>query len=955
MVAKKKPSIISVFILIILFPFAQALGWDQGAYPARDFSNRWEKLKQGLLSKRALLENKGYTPKEILKKRLDLIRIPEKRRGVSINKISANASRDKAFFPTISFMDISDFQINQEEDSATFEQLLPSVFVFKDHSYLLVWEDERNGDWDLFCQKIDSSGAFVDTNTKIVSDSLFSDQIQPDLARIGDSSFVLVWIDGAELDLYLQLFNPDLTPITEKIEVSPSLCWSPKVSSFDDSTFVVVWKDESDDIYARRFNFSGIAFGPSFKVNDSSEEWRVSPSVDVYSDSGFVVVWEDYRDSDADIYFQRFNYSGSKIDTNILANSDLGDEDQYQPEVSFGKDGGFMISWVDTRNDNPDIYAKIFFWDGIVKKPDFKVNTDLGSDYQWDPCVGSYSEGKYVVCWTDLRDGWAIYNQIFDTAGTRVGINTMISDSSITGTREKVSLSVNQDGFYAVSWEDERNLHNDIYCQRVSDGSLLGMNLKLNLDSTGAMQNRPTLATDKDGNLIICWEDKRRGKSDIYLKKFNRWGTELFDDKKVNDNPLLVEQSSPNLAVSEDGDFVVVWEDQRNGLNIYAQLFDQFGNPDGDNFCVSSDPLFSFCTTPSVAKFWDGDFVVVWSAIKSGIRDVYAKRYNGDGTAKGLSFKVNDDNQDVDHINPEVETDSAGNFLVAWYDKRDSKKMIYLQRYDSSGAEIGDNFSLNADSTETDFDLGMNKKGDFVVVWKSLDSTEAIYAQIYDSSGSIFGGNILVTDDAMSYPESPEVYMDPDSYFVVVWTDYREGEPNIYYQIFEHNGTKTGANTRLNQPSYAIQMTPDVSLSMSYIYSAWVDNRITGHGFDIFAKTITYRTVNVDEENHKSLPASFELSQNYPNPFNPTTQIPFHVSGKGQGARGKPAIHTTLKIYNIRGQLVRTLVDEDLRSGKHKVKWDGKDYSNNEVSSGIYFYQLKTGEEKKTRKMVLVK
>lgn len=953
MTAKKKLSILSVFILIILFPFAQVFGWDQKACPARDFSNRWEKLKEELLIKRSHSETKGYTSTEILEKRL--CRLPLFSPKSKIGKKRLGYLSGHQIEIPKSNLDLSDFQVNQEEDSSTFEQLLPSVFVFKDHSYLLVWEDERNGDWDLFCQKIDSSGAFVDTNTKIVSDSLFSDQIQPDLARIGDSSFVLVWIDGAELDLYLQLFNPDLTSITEKIEVSQGVCFSPEVACFDDSTFVLVWEDRSEgyDIYAKRFNFSGIPFGPSFKVNDSSEEWRVSPSVDVQSDSDFVIVWEDYRDLDGDIYFQRYTYSGSKIGTNLPANSDLGDEDQYQPEVSFGKDGEFMISWVDTRNDNPDIYAKIFFWDGTVKKPDFKVNTDLGSDYQWDPCVGSYSEGKYVVCWTDLRDGWAIYNQIFDTAGTRVGINTMISDSSITGKREKVSLSVNQDGFYIACWEDERNLHDDIYCQRVSDGSLLGMNLKLNLDSTGAMQNRPTLTTDKNGNLIICWEDKRRGKSDIYLKKFNRWGTELFVDKKVNDNPFLVEQSSPDVAVSEDGDFVVVWEDQRNGLNIYAQLFDQFGNPDGDNLCISSDPLFSFCTTPSVAKFWDGDFVMVWSAEKSETTDIYAKRYNQDGTAKGLSFKVNDDNQNVGHINPEVETDSVGNFLVAWYDKRDSKKMIYLQRYDSSGAEIGDNFSLNADSTETDFDLGMDKKGDFVVVWKSLDSTEAIYAQSYDSSGSIFGGNILVTDDTMSYPESPEVYMDPDSYFVVVWTDYREGEPNIYYQVFEHDGTKFGANTRLNQPSYAIQMTPDVSLSMGYIYSAWVDNRIPYHGFDIFAKTITYRTVDVDEEKPQSLPASFELSQNYPNPFNPLTLIPFTVHSSQFTVHGP--IPTTLKIYNIRGQLVRTLVDENLRPGKHKAKWDGKDNSNNEVSSGIYFYQLKIGEEKKTRKMVLVK
>ena len=100
-------------------------------------------------------------------------------------------------------------------------------------------------------------------------------------------------------------------------------------------------------------------------------------------------------------------------------------------------------------------------------------------------------------------------------------------------------------------------------------------------------------------------------------------------------------------------------------------------------------------------------------------------------------------------------------------------------------------------------------------------------------------------------------------------------------------------------------------------------------------------------------PLSFQLKQNYPNPFNPNTTIPFTVYGS-QFIVHSP-IHTTLKIYNILGQLVRTLVDEERMLGDYQVSWDGKDQNGKEVKSGIYFYVLTCGQFKETRKMSLIR
>jgi hypothetical protein len=96
-------------------------------------------------------------------------------------------------------------------------------------------------------------------------------------------------------------------------------------------------------------------------------------------------------------------------------------------------------------------------------------------------------------------------------------------------------------------------------------------------------------------------------------------------------------------------------------------------------------------------------------------------------------------------------------------------------------------------------------------------------------------------------------------------------------------------------------------------------------------------------------PRVFEFVQNYPNPFNPTTSIRFSI---GSHHSSTP---TTLRIYNILGQLVRTLVDEEKAEGSYTVFWDGLNDDGKMVSSGIYFYKLEVGEFSEVKKMVLLR
>jgi hypothetical protein len=97
-----------------------------------------------------------------------------------------------------------------------------------------------------------------------------------------------------------------------------------------------------------------------------------------------------------------------------------------------------------------------------------------------------------------------------------------------------------------------------------------------------------------------------------------------------------------------------------------------------------------------------------------------------------------------------------------------------------------------------------------------------------------------------------------------------------------------------------------------------------------------------------SMPRSILLDQNYPNPFNPNTTISYVIP------RDREEQHVTIAVYNLRGQLVKTLVNERTPPGFYSITWDGRDQYRESVSSGVYLYCIQTGDFNSTRKMLLV-
>jgi hypothetical protein len=93
-------------------------------------------------------------------------------------------------------------------------------------------------------------------------------------------------------------------------------------------------------------------------------------------------------------------------------------------------------------------------------------------------------------------------------------------------------------------------------------------------------------------------------------------------------------------------------------------------------------------------------------------------------------------------------------------------------------------------------------------------------------------------------------------------------------------------------------------------------------------------------------PLEFGLEQNYPNPFNPSTVISYAIP---------KAAFVTLRIYNLRGQQITTLVEKEHLAGRYQVQWDGRNHHGQSVAAGMYFYRLEAGDVRQVKRMVLVR
>jgi hypothetical protein len=230
------------------------------------------------------------------------------------------------------------------------------------------------------------------------------------------------------------------------------------------------------------------------------------------------------------------------------------------------------------------------------------------------------------------------------------------------------------------------------------------------------------------------------------------------------------------------------------------------------------------------------------------------------------------------------------------------------------------------------------------------------------NNGNNWSNPVKVNNDTPGHTQDlPWICVDRvTGYIWIVFYDSRNYSGSSVYDTYvarSTNGGNTFQNVKVSNVNSSTMSTPWLG---DYIGITAYNNKVrpvwttsTGYGTsNIWTALIDTFTIGIQPVNSE-MPDKFSLYQNYPNPFNPTTKIKFDIPQKTVIARSRAtwqSLMVTLKVFDILGKEIATLVNEQLSSGTYEVTFDGSN-----LPSGIYFYQLKTEKFSETKKLILLK
>jgi len=438
----------------------------------------------------------------------------------------------------------------------------------------------------------------------------------------------------------------------------------------------------------------------------------------------------------------------------------------------------------------------------------------------------------------------------------------------------------------------------------------------VNISNTTGHSRFASLAVDRYGHIHVVWEDDTSGKNEV-LYCFSD-GEAWYPPINVSNDPTDSEAS--DITVDAFGQLHVAWIDYQSG-EIYWTFYD--GTSWASPVNISNNPGHSTC--PSLAADDSGRVFISWHDIREQ-SDIYFSIY--DGTS--WSPLQNVTNDPLDSAYPDIAVDSKGYVHLVWMDYADFD--IHYSEYDGDAWTSPVNIS-NLVGQSCGPKIALDSQDHPHVVWEEREHGYEVYYTHFD-------GEDWTVPYKLSNGFRPALALDSKDNGHVVWG----GAGNEIYYTFGDD-TSWSVPIDIADSSETNCLCPDIAIDSTHLHVVWT-KAIDRDRAEIYYSS--HKLSGVKPERWRPFPKGYKLEQCYPNPFNANTAISYQLSGI------RPH-HTALKIYNIRGEEVITLVDQEQRAGRYKVVWDGRNNQGKEVASGVYFYRLKAGEFTAARKMVLLR
>lgn len=562
------------------------------------------------------------------------------------------------------------------------------------------------------------------------------------------------------------------------------------------------------------------------------------------------------------------------------------------------------------------------------------VNTpiDTGGHSAADVVMVKDGNGGAFIVWDDLREGYSnpkIFAQHLDKNGyaTWAANGVEVSPPGIGQTLPQVAPV--GDGGIIISWEEDNRdsipvfggTSPAIFAQRISPhGIRMWGDSALQIAGPFPFQlfyaqGIPTACvSDGFGGAYVSWADLNHGFQDLIVTRIDSSGNVRWSSSAQNgfNGSALPIAGYAHLHLLQNGTtgVILAWTDVRNGfttgISLFAQRLDSSGARLWDTMGVALAPKPSYLqqqTNEVLVSDNAGGAIYAWEQWFSGSSPhAYAGHINASGT-------------------------------LTWISASDSLGVLV----DSVGSSGRENISMISGGNGTAL-LTWTDGANYAYVQKIAYDGSLPWGAYPASITANTSGEVLTTDD--------------NGGAIAAWGQGLQNGVNIFAQRVNGSGQTIWSNPTYGTSGNPVSTTPSTFQGHPVIVSddaggaivAWYDLRASSYGgpYDIYAQHISSNG-NVTKVNkpNAGMPTEFSLSQNYPNPFNPSTVISYQLPASSQ---------VTLRVYDMLGREIATLVNDRENAGSHSAKFDGS-----RLASGVYFYRLVAGNYVATKKMALLK
>lgn len=409
------------------------------------------------------------------------------------------------------------------------------------------------------------------------------------------------------------------------------------------------------------------------------------------------------------------------------------------------------------------------------------------------------------------------------------------------------------------------------------------------------------------------------GDKDVYLLRLDANGDTLW----TRTYGAFTEDLAYSIALSSDGGFLIAGSTYLSARGEEVYLIKT--NANGDTLWTKTYGTSADDRAYSIKNTSDGGYIIGGYAGKTGLftGDIYLLKINGDGDTLWTKT-IGGGEPQAEVARSVTETFDGGYFIAGNYST--SLNEAFLLKTDSLGdilwtRRFGGSDGVWISDGQQSFDSKYISLGGEAIPFSILQIRK------FDQAGNLIGlknGSVLTSTHGYSIQQTI------DSGFVITGTthDWPVGNPEVFIVKTNESGDWLWSNIfgelGIDRGWSVIQ-----TFDGGYLIAGETTSFGAG-GFDVYLIKVSMIT-SVESERLPSNAENFQLYQNFPNPFNPTTTIQYKIP---------TAAKVSLKIHNILGQVIRTLVNEALPAGIYQRKWDGLDERGRQVSGGIYLCRL---------------